>query len=78
MDGRLQQAYVAALIESIETRPPIFVEHLAAALAQRCWPPGTDCDVPQGAIRVHEGRPETFSIVPPECACHEGHCAICN
>ena len=78
MDGHLQQAYVAALIESIESRPQVFDEHLAAALVQRCWPQGTDCDVPRGAIRVHDGLPETYSIVPPECACDTGHCALCN
>jgi hypothetical protein len=78
MDGHLQQAYVAALVESIETRPHVFVEHLTAALMQRCWPLGDDRDVPRGALRLVGGLPETFSIVPPTCRCDEGHCPLCN
>jgi hypothetical protein len=77
MDGRLQQAYIAALVESIETRQA-FVEHLTAALVTCCWPLGADRDVPQGALRVQEGLPETYSIVPPKCRCDEGNCSICN
>jgi hypothetical protein len=78
MDGRLQPAYIAALVESIETRPPAFVEHLTAALVTRCWPLGDDRDVPRGALRLHEGLPETYSIIPPKCRCDEGHCPICG
>ena len=78
MDGGLHHAYVAALVESIETRSDAFVEHLAVALAQRCWPAGTDCDVPRGAIQVSDGEPDVYSLVPPECTCHEGRCLLCN
>jgi len=78
VDGRLEQAYVAALVESIETRPHVFVEHLTAALVQRCWPLGDDRDVPQGALSLHDGLPETYRIVPPRCRCDEGRCPFCN
>jgi hypothetical protein len=78
MDGRLQQAYVAALIESIATRPSVYAEHLTAALVQRCWPLGDERDVPRGALRLQDGLPETFNIVPPACRCDTGQCPHCN
>ena len=74
-----QDAFLAAIVESVRTRSQVQAAALEASLERRCWPGGTADHVEPGALPwVRRWGPTRMAPALPECGCAEGRCRVCN
>jgi len=74
-----QDAFLAALVDSVRSRSEVQTAALGASLQRRCWPGGiADRSEPAALPWVRRWGPTRLTPLPPECTCAEGRCLTCN
>jgi hypothetical protein len=74
-----QDAFLAAIVESVRTRSQIQTAALSASLERRCWPGGTaDTTEPAALPWVRRWGPTRMTPSLPACGCADGRCNVCN
>jgi hypothetical protein len=80
MDDQPRPAYVAALVESIDTRGRQQTDWMLRALLRDAWPGGhTDRHDPMASDWVRRWGPSRIQApYLGDCACAAGRCTVCN
>lgn len=74
-----QDAFLAAIVDSVRTRSQIQTAALGASLERRCWPGGTaDRSEPAALPWVRRWGPARVTPSLPACGCAAGRCPVCN